>query len=78
MTTKNKMSYEHGKIYKIIGLDPNEKCYVGSTTKQYLSQRYTKHTGGYKRWKLGMKENKVSSFELFDLFGVDNCKIVLL
>lgn len=78
MTTKNKMSYENGKIYKIIGTDPNDKCYVGSTTKQYLSQRMTKHKANYKLWKGGKLANKTYSFEMFDKYGADNCSIILL
>jgi len=78
MTTKNKMSYENGKVYKIIGTDPNDKCYVGSTTKQYLSQRMTKHMSDYKLWKGGKLANKTYSFEIFDKYGADNCSIILL
>jgi hypothetical protein len=77
MTIKNKMSYSNGKIYKIIGTDPNAPCYVGSTTKKYLSQRLTKHRNDYKRWKNGKRSN-TKSYELFDLYGAENCKIILL
>lgn len=76
--TKTKMTYENGKIYKIIGTDPNDKCYIGSTTKQYLSQRMTKHVCEYKRWKNGNTNHKVMSFEIFDKYGVGNCSIILL
>jgi hypothetical protein len=70
------MDYQKGKIYKIQShLGP--KIYVGSTTKQYLSQRLTAHVKSYRHWKSG-KTNKTSSFDLFDEYGVDNCEIVLL
>ncbi len=73
------IKYENGKIYKIICNDPNEPCYVGSTTKTYLSQRMAKHVDSYTRWKKGqIYESKIMSFELFDKHGVENCKIILL
>jgi len=72
------INYENGKIYKIIGNVPNDPCYVGSTTKDYLSQRMAKHVYNYNSWKKGNKENKIMSFELFDKYGVENCKIMLL
>jgi len=71
------IKYENGKIYKIITNDPNEPCYVGSTTKIYLSQRMAKHVQCYKSWKNG-KTGKLMSFEMFDNFGIQNCKIILL
>jgi Fe2+ transport system protein B len=73
------VNYNNGKIYKIEALTGplDEKVYIGSTTKQYLSQRMEKHRGDYKRWKEG-KGNKIMSFDLFDKYGVDNCAIVLI
>jgi hypothetical protein len=57
----------------------DEKVYVGSTTKQYLSQRMDKHRSDYKNWKAGNdKYYKLTSFELFDKYGVENCMIVLI
>lgn len=57
----------------------DEDCvpYVGSTTKQYLSQRMDTHRNGYKRWKKG-KYKFISVFELFEKYGVKNCYIELL
>ncbi len=74
------MNYEHSKIYKIIGNVPDDPCYVGSTTKKYLSQRMAKHVSNYKLWSKSMNKNKgkIMSFELFDKYGVENCKIILL
>jgi hypothetical protein len=70
------VNYENGKVYKIVN-NVDNKCYVGSTTKQYLSQRLDKHRSGYKRWKNG-KTHKTSSFVLFDKYGLENCDIILL
>ena len=73
------VNYSNGKIYKI---EPNceheeEEIYIGSTTKQYLSQRMEKHRSSYKYWKEG-KCGKTNSFILFEKYGVENCNIILL
>ena len=72
--------YSQGKIYRIIAIpDANHPCYVGSTTKYYLSQRFSKHKSTFKIWKKDHSRiGKSMSYELFEKFGVDNCKIVLL
>ena len=71
------LNYQNSKIYKIQS-HLGDKIYIGSTTKKYLSQRMDVHRCAYKRWKLGKTEQKTSSFEVFDEYGVDNCTIVLL
>ena len=75
MTTIN---YKNGKIYKIEPLNGEEgDIYIGSTTKQYLSQRMTAHRKDYNKWKQG-KNNKVTSYDLFEKYGINNCQIILL
>lgn len=69
-------NYNNGKIYKIES-PLGDKVYYGSTTKQYLSQRMTKHRGDYKQW-LNDKASLVMSYKLFDEYGLENCKIVLI
>ena len=70
--------YSKGKIYKIEALNgESDDIYIGSTTKEYLSQRLATHRNGYNTWLKG-KRDKVTSFELFDKYGIDNCIIVLL
>ena len=71
------MDYNNGKIYRIESLKGN-KVYIGSTTKKYLSQRMDKHRSNYKAWKKGNDQGKLSSFILFDEYGVENCDIVLI
>ena len=72
------INYKNGKIYKIEPVNGKEgEIYVGSTTKQYLSQRMTAHRGNYKSWKNG-KGTKLMSFNLFDKYGIENCQIILL
>ena len=73
------VKYENGKVYKIepIVEHPEEDIYIGSTTKQYLSQRMETHRHDYKYWKEG-NEKYVSSYGLFDKYGIENCRIYLL
>ncbi len=73
------VNYSNGKIYKIEPIVEHleNEIYIGSTTKKYLSQRMDKHRTDYKLWKSG-KRNKITSFNLFDKYGIENCQIVLL
>ena len=70
------VNYANSKVYKIWS-PQGDKIYVGSTTKLYLSQRMDKHRSGYKRWKQD-KCNFITSFYLFEEFGIENCFIELL
>ena len=67
--------YHNGKIYKIVDVDHN-KQYIGSTTET-LSRRMAHHKHQYKMFNQGLR-TKVCSFDLFDEFGIDNCKIELI
>ncbi len=69
-------NYSLTKIYKIES-HLGDKIYIGSTAKQYLSQRLQQHKNSYKRWKNG-DNDKITSFELFDENGPENCQIVLI
>lgn len=67
-----------GSVYKIIAdNDETQVVYIGST-KDELSRRMSYHRSGYKAYKDGKKTNFTSSFILFDEFGIENCKIILL
>ena len=71
-------NYSNGKIYKIEPINGEDgDVYIGSTTKQYLSQRMTAHRTKYKSFLNG-KYCNVTSFKLFEKYGVENCKIILL
>ena len=72
------VNYANGKVYKIIVTAGHSKCYIGSTTKKYVSQRMVQHVSEYNRWRNGKTFKKLSSFELFEQFGVNNCSIVLI
>lgn len=71
MTETNR--YNNGKIYKLVS-NHTDKIYVGSTCKEYLSQRLAKHKNNYKEW-IKNEKKYISSFELFELGDVE---IVLL
>ena len=73
-------NYKNGKIYKIEPRGDHDEgdVYIGSTTKEYLSQRMTAHRGGFKSFKSGSRKHKLTSFNLFDKYGVENCDIILL
>jgi adenylate kinase family enzyme len=71
-------NYQNGKVYKIECINGKEgDIYVGSTAKQYLSQRMTKHRNEYKYWKEG-KAKYLTAYDLFDKYGIENCSIILL
>ena len=74
-----KGNYSNGKIYKILPMveDANDNdIYYGSTV-QLLCKRMDAHRSKYKAWKNG-KHHKISVFDIFDKYGVDNCKIYLV
>jgi hypothetical protein len=69
--------YSNGKVYKIVGPNSDEECYVGSTTKS-LNNRFVKHQEEYSLWKRDDSRVHFQSYDIFDLHGVHNCDIVLL
>jgi len=73
------VDYSKGKIYKIVvnNTDEEYRPYIGSTTKEYLSQRFTYHKSDYKKYKNG-KHTRVASYNLFDKYGIENCEMVLI
>ena len=69
--------YQKGKIYKITDVGYN-KCYIGSTIEP-LSNRMAKHRCHYKGHYKGLKQEfYMKCFELFNEFGLENCKIELI
>ena len=71
------VNYNNGKIYKIEDL-AGEMCYIGSTTKDYLSKRMVKHRSAYKCWLSGTLKTNFSVFQIFEKYGIENCRIVLV
>ena len=76
MEIENK--YKNAKVYKIIADVDDSLVYIGSTTEYYLSNRIGGHRCHYRKWKSGKKESYMTSFELFEKYGIDKCKIILL
>ena len=70
------VNYTNSKVYKIWSTQ-GDKIYIGSTTKQYLSQRMDKHRTDYKRWK-DNRSNFITSFKIFEEYGLENCFIELI
>jgi hypothetical protein len=68
--------YTKTKIYKIES-HLGDEIYIGSTTKEYLSQRFQQHKNSYRRWKQE-KCGKCTSYDLFELYGIENCFITLI
>jgi hypothetical protein len=64
-----------GRVYRIVAIEGPE-VYVGSTLLA-TRDRFIQHKGQYKRWKNG-KSNGCSVYELFDKYGVDNCRMILI
>lgn len=73
------VNYNNGKVYKIepIGEHDEGDVYIGSTTKRLLSQRLSKHKSNYREFLNGKRRN-VSLFKLFNKYGIQNCRSVLL
>lgn len=66
-----------GKIYKIVS-NKGDKIYIGSCySSKYISDRMGAHRQGYLKYKAGIG-GYCSSYELFDLYGVENCSIKLI
>jgi hypothetical protein len=69
--------YQQAKIYRILSDEPYSLIYIGSTTMPLLSQRMSQHRATYKHYQTG-KGNHTSSYEIFEKYGVDLCKIELV
>jgi hypothetical protein len=69
--------YSKGKVYKIV-VDTEEEYepYIGSTIET-LSNRMSSHRSDYKKWK-NCKTKYISSSNLFEKFGIDKCRIILI
>jgi hypothetical protein len=65
--------YQQGKIYKIVS-PHTDMIYIGSTCKEYLSQRLVAHRASFKQWQKG-KGGNASSYRLLEQGDVE---IILL
>jgi hypothetical protein len=68
-----------GRVYKIIS-NTGDEVYVGSTFQKRLWDRFRSHKQAFGYYKEGKKSKGgfTTSFELFEKYGVDGCKIVLV
>jgi len=63
-------------IYKISS-DYGDLCYVGSTIRR-LQDRYKDHKDKYRAWKRNPDKKYFSSYEIFEKYGIENCKITII
>lgn len=68
--------YHQGKIYKIVSDDATCIPYYGSTTNKLWS-RFGEHKYEYAQWKNGKRPRR-SSFDVFEKYGIGECKIILV
>ena len=68
--------YQNANLYQITD-NAYTKCYIGSTTVS-LFKRMSKHREMHKRFLDGKCRKQMNSTDLFEEFGVKNCKIELL
>ena len=73
------VDYTLAKIYKIEPLNPDDEAdiYIGSTCEPTLAHRMASHRRDYSKWK-NRKYHWISSFKLFEKYGVNNCNIILI
>lgn len=71
--------YSKSKIYKIEPICDYEEgdIYIGSTIQNLISHRLAEHVRHYKQWK-NVKYHFTSSYSLFEKYGIDNMRIILL
>ena len=72
--------YQLSKIYKlhcILENDDEPLVYYGSTIEPYLSTRLSKHKDKYRSY-INNKYHFVTSFKLFDKYGINNVLITLV
>lgn len=73
-------NYQQAKIYCIkVNTEEEYLPYVGSSCKRLLSQRMNQHRQDFNKWKINPeKYDFLSSFTLFEKFGIENCFIELI
>lgn len=65
-----------GRVYKIV-TDLSDDVYVGSTFLT-VEERFQTHKYDYTAWKKGKYRQNIKSFDMFDRYSVDHCKVFLL
>ena len=57
------VNYQQGKIYMIY-CNVTGRKYIGSTTKDRVSQRLAEHVHNYKQYQNGTRKGYISSFDI--------------
>ena len=68
-------NYQNGKFYRVVDKS-YQMCYIGSTIEK-LANRMNAHKSKYKKYKENIY-NRVAVYDIFDAFGMENCKIELI
>ena len=77
MVIMDENRYGNGAVYKVVDVGYN-KCYIGSTCES-LCKRMTRHRDFYKSYNRSPETRARNSlYNMFDEYGVDNCKIELI
>ena len=61
------VNYTNGKVYKIeptVEMLDEGDIYIGSSAKEYFSQRMETHRQKYRQWKKGGKTGKIYSYDI--------------
>ena len=67
-----------GFIYKLYcPTVENSDAYYGSSTNKRSNDRFIGHKVHYRNWKDGIKTH-LTSFNLFDKYGVNNCALEVM
>ena len=70
--------FEQAKIYKIRDINSN-MCYIGSTCQKYLCKRLGHHKSCFRKYKDENDKSKImTSFIIFEKYGLNNCIIELV
>ena len=71
------VNYQLGKLYMITNLN-NTMRYIGATCVPLLAIRKAQHGHKYQIWLRDNTQNYYTSFEIFRIYGFENCRIELI
>ena len=70
------ITHKRCNIFMVVDTGYN-LCYIGCTTEKYLSDRMAHYRRNYKRYINGEVKHNIL-FDLFDKYGLINCRIELI
>jgi hypothetical protein len=71
------VNYKNSKIYKIESITGEGDIFIGGTTKNYICNTFNQYKGNYNQYLKG-DYHFLSVFEIFNKYGVNNCKITII